>query len=65
MFKVLCSLSMCPRRCHVPSPVLLVHVPPQVRARSEGFLAALETRWQEERGVMMPSIADILLEHTR
>ena len=37
----------------------------QVRTASERFLAALENRWQGERSVLMPPLADILLEHTR
>ena len=37
----------------------------QVRTASERFLTALENRWQGERSVLMPPLADILLEHTR
>ena len=41
------------------------HTNDQVRTASERFLAALENRWQGERSVLMPPLADILLEHTR
>lgn len=37
----------------------------QVRQSSELFLADLEKRWQESRSILMPSISDIILSHTR
>ena len=46
-------------------PIILMTIPSQVRTASERFLAALENRWQSERSVLMPPLADILLEHTR
>jgi hypothetical protein len=37
----------------------------QVRAASERFLAALESRWEESRGLLLPGVQDILLHHAR